>query len=328
MANSFQYLNYLKFIKNQKVYPTFLNAGNDVTAQGPTTFANNVIGLNYSSPLKNSNNSLILDLSANYTFDGEMTFNNSNIYANNLSEVSGNNYHLSYNTISKRIGYESISNIYPSSIELKPLQNGLITNVQTISNKTDTNMNILANGTNNISITLQTSANDVSKSSIILDNSSNIILNAENSILSGNLVLTSLVGGGSTGANITNDGIIVRHNSDIRLKKNIVSIIDNSNILLNFDRLNPVQFNWNNENKYGSNLHYGFIAQEILELYPNLVFNSFKDDKGEQYLGISQDFLIPILTVVLKDKIKIIEELKTKITNIENKLVDIENKLN
>jgi hypothetical protein len=58
-------------------------------------------------------------------------------------------------------------------------------------------------------------------------------------------------------------------NSDQRLKTN-VQTLDASSSLSLIDRLNPVTFNWIDPNK-GATTQLGFIAQQVLPIFPNLV---------------------------------------------------------
>ena len=58
-------------------------------------------------------------------------------------------------------------------------------------------------------------------------------------------------------------------NSDQRLKTN-VQTIDATSSLASIRALNPVDFNWVNPDQ-GSQLQYGFIAQQIQSIFPNLV---------------------------------------------------------
>ena len=145
----------------------------------------------------------------------------------------------------------------------------------------------------------------------------------------GGLKLASFAGGGTTSASIDNNGIIGRTSSDKRLKKDIVSL----SVVDKFDSLNPVQYKWIDEEKYGTRTEFGFLANDIQELYPNLVYNSFSDASGNGYLGFSQSSLIPILTSVLQAKSKLIatqsEQLSTqsgKIALLEERMSALESK--
>ena len=91
--------------------------------------------------------------------------------------------------------------------------------------------------------------------------------------------------------------------SDINVKSNIISISqDKSNIV--FD-LNPVEFTYNSDKKTPKRVHYGFIAQDIEKLYPELVKNSEMGYKTVNYIE-----LIPILISKIQDMDKEIVALK------------------
>jgi hypothetical protein len=117
--------------------------------------------------------------------------------------------------------------------------------------------------------------------------------------------------GAPTGTNIYNA-------SDLRLKRNITTITDGLDKILN---LNPVKFNWI-ENYVSSEENkdmFGFIAQEIQKIIPEAV-ESFADGNLitvgntiiDNPLRVNEKFIIPIL-------VKAIQELSAKITQLENK---------
>ena len=89
--------------------------------------------------------------------------------------------------------------------------------------------------------------------------------------------------------------------SDKRKKKNIKYNPLSSD---NLDKINMVSFEYNGEDTN----HIGFIAQDIEEIYPELIK---KDDDG--YLSIKYLEMIPLIIDYNK-------KLKMKIKNIEQKL--------
>lgn len=120
--------------------------------------------------------------------------------------------------------------------------------------------------------------------------------------------------------------------SDKRLKKNIKNISTKS-ALDNIMLMNPVEYDLKqqysnpvnhgdtavNTAMYDENLqlfqkkHYGLIAQELQEIYPDLVYEDV-----EGYLSINYNGLIPILIESVKELKGEIEELKN-ITSIEQR---------
>lgn len=120
----------------------------------------------------------------------------------------------------------------------------------------------------------------------------------------------------------------VTETSDERLKTNIAPIEEDA--LSVIGKLNPVQFNWQQmelngelcdstkeKPKYFSpdidfeQLHYGFLAQEVRELLPNIV-----NEDGNGILGINYTELIPLLVIAVQD-------LKQQVKNLqgENKSI-------
>lgn len=109
----------------------------------------------------------------------------------------------------------------------------------------------------------------------------------------------------------------VTQTSDARLKANVTGI--NEYALLKIRELRPVQFNWleealedDDDNKHLSEdtdfkrKHYGFLAQEVQKLYPELVYAD-----AEGYLGINYTELIPLL-------IQSVQELSEKVELLES----------
>ncbi len=122
------------------------------------------------------------------------------------------------------------------------------------------------------------------------------------------------------------------YSSDERLKSNISSLSDQTN---NLFKLNSVSYNLNVPDLKSSNnilqtqtmddskiisepeqddnrLHYGFIAQEVKEVFPELVY---EDDEG--ILGIDYVSFIPLLIEELKRQNKTIENLKAEIETLK-----------
>ena len=115
-------------------------------------------------------------------------------------------------------------------------------------------------------------------------------------------------GGGNIGANWTNGGGWYQQNnatlwsitSDIRIKKNIVSLESGLDVI---SALRPVEFDYIENDKHDI----GFIAQEYQTVLPAQI------SEGEDgMLSLNQN-LVPYL-------VKAIQELTTKIANLESKL--------
>jgi len=126
------------------------------------------------------------------------------------------------------------------------------------------------------------------------------------------------------------------YTSDSLLKSNINNL---KNQASNLDKLRSVSYNLNtssttenneiqtetmNPNKQigkkvneAERLHYGFIAQEVKKIYPELVY---EDDAG--IMGIDYVAFIPLLVEELKNQNKIIEGLKQDITALKESSVN------
>ena len=113
----------------------------------------------------------------------------------------------------------------------------------------------------------------------------------------------------------------VNTTSDARLKTNITEVKQSS--LEKIQELRPVQFTWNpiedfhisdttstkktylSEDLDYKRLHYGFLAQEVQKLYPELV-----QEDGDGYLSINYIELIPLLVQAVQELSVEVESLK------------------
>ena len=102
--------------------------------------------------------------------------------------------------------------------------------------------------------------------------------------------------------NITAYSIITA--SDLNLKTDIKQLDLNIDNIL---RLNPVSFKWKDSAK-NNNDNFGFIAQELEQLFPELITNNGNNYKAVNYIG-----LIPHL-------VKHIQNLETRLQKLEKKL--------
>ena len=107
--------------------------------------------------------------------------------------------------------------------------------------------------------------------------------------------------------NLYVDGTIVNP-SDIYLKDNIEDLDDDISIKL--ESLRPTQFTFKSDSS--KNIHYGFIAQEFEEHFPELVVS--KIDKHVANLkAINYLELVPLLVYQIQKMQKEIDELKIQI---------------
>jgi hypothetical protein len=95
--------------------------------------------------------------------------------------------------------------------------------------------------------------------------------------------------------------------SDINLKDNIATI--NESTFHKILDLKPVEYTFKTDTK--KQLHYGFIAQDIEKIYPELVKKSEHNCKRVNYIE-----LIPLLVSKIQMMQKEIDDLKTEIIKI------------
>ena len=115
------------------------------------------------------------------------------------------------------------------------------------------------------------------------------------------------------------------HTSDVRLKKNIEPLTNGLDKIM---KLNPVTFNWDEEivpdlaRKYPNMV--GLIAQEVEEVVPQVVYktkvNSIKNGKkkGRIYKRVLYENLVAHLIDGMKEQQRQIEELKQRVSELEN----------
>ncbi|MCH8838239.1 MAG: tail fiber domain-containing protein [Candidatus Marinimicrobia bacterium] len=101
--------------------------------------------------------------------------------------------------------------------------------------------------------------------------------------------------------------------SDIRLKRNISTL---NSALLHVQKLRGVQFEWNREDYPDRNFkpgkQYGFIAQEVEQVLPELV----REDQ-DGYKAVDYQKMTVFLVEALKEQQKQIEELSAAVTALQ-----------
>ena len=117
---------------------------------------------------------------------------------------------------------------------------------------------------------------------------------------------------GTNGAVYSNTGVLTNSNpSDRNLKQNIQSMIGGTTIV---NQLNPVSFEWKSD-KNGTGTKYGFIAQEVQQVIPEIVST---DSTGT--IGLDTVSMIPFLVKAIKEQQEMINELKNEIQTIKSEL--------
>ncbi|WP_271767196.1 tail fiber domain-containing protein [Aquimarina algiphila] len=97
--------------------------------------------------------------------------------------------------------------------------------------------------------------------------------------------------------------------SDVAFKENVESIV---NPIEAISSLNGVTYDWNEKAKQTKNVEhkkqYGFIAQEVEKIVPELASTDTNGEKSLNYQGI-----LPILVEAIKEQQQMINELQSKI---------------
>jgi hypothetical protein len=96
--------------------------------------------------------------------------------------------------------------------------------------------------------------------------------------------------------------------SDVSYKKNIKLL--NNNVSDKIMKLKPKIYELKNDTT--SQLHYGFIAQEVEDVYPELVYNK-PDQKYNNIKSLNYLEIIPLLVNKIQNMQREIDELKRKV---------------
>ena len=106
--------------------------------------------------------------------------------------------------------------------------------------------------------------------------------------------------------------------SDKRFKKDIQPIDDALSRVLS---LQGVTFNWNttldNERNFDSRNHFGFLAQDIEEVLPQVVFTA---DDEMQSKSVAYGDVVPVLVEAIKEQQEQIEALRAELESLKNSL--------
>lgn len=117
--------------------------------------------------------------------------------------------------------------------------------------------------------------------------------------------------------------------SDSRLKINMNKITLDNDFKSKFRKIEPLTYEWKNDQFKGmekdmdklskidrdfyNRLQYGFSAQDVLDIFPELVY-----ENNTGILGINYQGFIPILFVMVQDQQAKIEELNSAIQTLKN----------
>lgn len=110
--------------------------------------------------------------------------------------------------------------------------------------------------------------------------------------------------------------------SDRSFKKDIKPINFNEEFVKKFMELNPVTYNFDRESLMANNwdynrIHYGFIANEVEKIFPDLVVNA---DLSNVRKGLEYDAFIPMLVKFVQEQQKDIQKLKAENENLKKEI--------
>jgi len=115
------------------------------------------------------------------------------------------------------------------------------------------------------------------------------------------------------------NGEIVRETSDERLKEN-VTYLDNNELLNIALNLKPAKFSWKERQKE-DDVDVGFIAQDVLPIYPHAVGEEYQG-----YYGFKIMKIIPVAIGAIKQLKQENDDLKSRLDDVLKRLSLLENK--
>lgn len=111
--------------------------------------------------------------------------------------------------------------------------------------------------------------------------------------------------------------------SDIKLKTNIDPIKPCLNLI---NKLKPVSFNWKRNSE---KTNYGFIAQEVETVIPELIDVCIDQTTQEEAKAIkTTDGLAPYLVKAIQEQYELFEEQQELINKMNNEIIELKNLVN
>ena len=104
--------------------------------------------------------------------------------------------------------------------------------------------------------------------------------------------------------------------SDERIKDNIAPLDSGLDVV---SKLNPVTYKYKKDWSKDQSTQTGFIAQELLTALEGKNYVDGVVQQGGEYMSVAYQNIIPILVKAIQEQQAMIEELKTKVTTLENK---------
>jgi hypothetical protein len=98
--------------------------------------------------------------------------------------------------------------------------------------------------------------------------------------------------------------------SDIRLKENIFPIQEH--LAESIMDLSPCEYTYKNDER--KKIHYGFIAQELQVIFPELVHT--REEEGEEIMSVNLLEMVPLIISKMKKMQEEIDTMKEKLSSL------------
>jgi len=226
------------------------------------------------------------------------------------------------------IGRVGIGTRYPSTdLQIKPNGTGDQINIGNQGGWTAVGMantpsgpyNAIANGGTYLSFLYAPNATGTLTSKMLMDGGGNAFRPTNDNVMS-----LGASGYRWTAVYATNGAI---QTSDERFKTNIQPISPGLNAIM---LLKPISYTWKNENlRIGTGVNYGFSAQELAEVLPDLVIKTTTPVDAEtgkpasenpDVYGVKYAEFAPVLVKAIQEQQAMIEALQRKIAELEKKV--------
>jgi hypothetical protein len=168
----------------------------------------------------------------------------------------------------------------------------------------------------NVGANVSTGSNNIYIGNAGFNNESGQIRIGEVANITSGTVIVGISGFGSSGGIpviVNGGGRLGTTTSSARFKEDVHSIDSESDGLM---KLRPVAFRYKESHEPGRLQQYGLIAEEVAEVYPELVVN---DDEGRP-LAIRSQLLDPLLLNELQKQRAEIDGLKAQLAQLEERL--------
>lgn len=187
-----------------------------------------------------------------------------------------------------------------------------------MANSTSGPYNAMANGGSYLSFLYAPNPGAALTSKMLMDGSSNAFRPTNDNVMS-----LGASGYRWTAVYAANGTI---QTSDERYKTNMQPLAAGLNAVM---LLNPISYNWSDKNlQLGTGVNYGFSAQEVEKVLPDLIIHTatqpdaetgkINSDHADAY-GVKYSEFTPILVKAIQEQQAMIEQLKQKVADLEKK---------